>query len=85
LRDLARGIFPPALADRGVVAALEGHLLSAFPSARLELDGLARDQRFTPDVETAVYFCSSKRCRTAPSTLRERASACPWPPVTMAC
>jgi signal transduction histidine kinase len=57
LRDLARGIFPPALADRGVVAALEGHLLSAFPSARLELDGLARDQRFTPDVETAVYFC----------------------------
>ena len=57
LRDLARGIFPSALADRGVMAALEGHLLSAFPAARLELDGLAPHQRFTPELETAVYFC----------------------------
>jgi signal transduction histidine kinase len=57
LRDLARGIFPPALADRGLVAALEAHLVSTLPAARFESDGLAADQRFPLEVETAVYFC----------------------------
>jgi len=57
LRDLARGIFPAALADRGVIAALEAHVRGAVPVARIDADGLAVDQRFTPEVETAVYFC----------------------------
>ena len=57
LRDLARGIFLTALADRGVIAALEAHVWSAVPAAGIDADGLAVDQRFTPEVETAVYFC----------------------------
>ncbi len=57
LRDLARGIFPPALADRGVVAALEAHLVSTLPTAHIESDRLVSDQRFTAEVENAVYFC----------------------------
>jgi len=31
LRDLARGIFPPLLADRGLVPALEAHVRKATP------------------------------------------------------
>jgi signal transduction histidine kinase len=31
--------------------------LSAFPTARIDLDGLPRHERFTPAVEAAVYFC----------------------------
>src|SRR5439155_6048595 len=47
----------PALADRGIVAALEAHLLSAIPAASIDSDGVAFDTRFTPEVENAVYFC----------------------------
>ena len=57
LRDLARGIFPPVLADHGVLAALEAHLLGAMPAARMDRDGIAADARFTAEVENAVYFC----------------------------
>jgi signal transduction histidine kinase len=57
LRDLARGIFPPPLADQGLVAALEAHLVRMLPTARFESDRLASDQRFPLEVETAVYFC----------------------------
>jgi signal transduction histidine kinase len=57
LRNLARGIFPPVLADRGLVAALQAHLASTMPAACVDVDGLAVDQRFPADVETAVYFC----------------------------
>ena len=57
LRDLARGIYPPALTDRGIGAALEGHLAKSHQSARLEMDGAAGPRRFAPEVEAAVYFC----------------------------
>ena len=36
LRDLARGIYPPALVDRGVTAALEAHIAKACPGVRLD-------------------------------------------------
>ena len=39
------------------MAALEAHVRSALPAAGIDADGLAVDQRFTPEVETAVYFC----------------------------
>ncbi|HET6317191.1 MAG TPA: histidine kinase [Chloroflexota bacterium] len=80
LRNLARGIFPPALVDRGVVAALEGHLVSVFPSARLELDGLRTNRRFTPDVETAVYFCCLEALQNCAKYARGAAIPCRWPP-----
>jgi signal transduction histidine kinase len=60
LRDLARGIFPPLLADRGLARALHAHLSKQHPSATLETDAAA-NARFPPEVETAVYFC----CREA--------------------
>jgi signal transduction histidine kinase len=57
LRNLARGIFPPVLADRGLMAALQAHLASTTMAAHIDTDGLGVDERFPPEVETAVYFC----------------------------
>jgi signal transduction histidine kinase len=55
LRDLARGIYPPLLADKGLEAALEAQARkSSFPVV-LETDAIGRYPR---DVESAVYFCA---------------------------
>ena len=53
LRDLARGIAPPVLADRGLVAAVES--LASRSTVNVEVDGeLAH--RPPPVVESAAYF-----------------------------
>ena len=54
LRDLARGIYPPLLADRGLVAALEAQARRASVSVTLEAVGLGRHPQ---EHEAAVYFC----------------------------
>jgi signal transduction histidine kinase len=53
LRDLARGIYPPLLADAGLPAALEAQARKSGLPVRVEADGLGR---FSQDVEAAVYF-----------------------------
>ena len=53
LRDLARGIYPPLLADQGLPAALEAQLRKTASPAELEPDGVGR---YAPEVEAAVYF-----------------------------
>ena len=54
LRDLARGIYPPLLADLGLAAALNAQAgRSALPVA-VVADGIGR---FPQDAEAAVYFC----------------------------
>jgi signal transduction histidine kinase len=53
LRDLARGIAPPVLADRGLVAAVES--LANRSTANVEVVGHL-DHRLPPVVETAAYF-----------------------------
>ena len=55
LRDLARGIYPPLLADKGLAAALESQARKAAVPTTVESDGLGRYPR---DVEATVYFCS---------------------------
>jgi signal transduction histidine kinase len=55
LRDLARGIYPPLLADKGLIAALEaqarkGSIATAIRSENVE--------RYPQQVEAAVYFCT---------------------------
>jgi signal transduction histidine kinase len=57
LRDLARGIFPPLLADQGIVAALEAHIRKVGAAATVDAPGLA-GRRFDADVEACAYFCS---------------------------
>ncbi len=58
LRDLARGIYPPALSDHGLGAALEAHIVKTFPMVRLEIEPPAAVLRCTPEVEAAAYFCA---------------------------
>jgi signal transduction histidine kinase len=55
LRDLARGIFPPLLADKGLGAALQSQAGKAAVPTTVESDGVGR---FSPEVEAAVYFCT---------------------------
>jgi signal transduction histidine kinase len=54
LRDLARGIYPPLLADQGLVVALEAQARKAALPIEVEVDGIGRYPR---EVEAAVYFC----------------------------
>jgi signal transduction histidine kinase len=53
LRDLARGIYPPLLADKGLVAALEAQMRRSVVPVELHPDGAGR---YSQEVEAAVYF-----------------------------
>jgi signal transduction histidine kinase len=55
LRDLARGIYPPLLADKGLAAALESQARKAAVPTTVEADGVGR---YHQNVESAVYFCT---------------------------
>jgi signal transduction histidine kinase len=54
LRDLARGIYPPLLADLGLTAALSAQARKSSVPVTVEADGIGR---FSQDTEAAVYFC----------------------------
>ena len=54
LRDLARGIYPPLLADQGLAAALESQARKATLPVEISADGIGR---YPQEVEAAVYFC----------------------------
>jgi len=54
LRDLARGIYPPLLADKGLAAALEAQARKAPVPVDVRADSVGR---YPQEVESAVYFC----------------------------
>jgi signal transduction histidine kinase len=54
LRALAHGVYPPVLADRGLLDALRA--VAARSPVRVELDA-QEVGRYPPEVESAVYFC----------------------------
>jgi signal transduction histidine kinase len=54
LRDLARGIYPPLLADKGLMAALEAQARKATVPVEVTGDAIGR---YPQDIEAAVYFC----------------------------
>jgi signal transduction histidine kinase len=55
LRDLARGIYPPLLADEGLPAALQAQIRKAAIPVSLDHDGVGR---YPQETEAAVYFCT---------------------------
>jgi signal transduction histidine kinase len=55
LRDLARGIYPPLLADRGLSAALEAPARRSPIPVAVDADPVGR---YPPEIESAVYFCA---------------------------
>jgi signal transduction histidine kinase len=54
LRDLARGIYPPLLADQGLPAALEAQARKTALPVTLEPDGV---RRYPQEIEATIYFC----------------------------
>ena len=55
LRDLARGIYPPLLADQGLIPALQAQARKAALPVEIDADGIGR---YPQDTEAAVYFCA---------------------------
>ncbi|MFL5768215.1 MAG: sensor histidine kinase, partial [Actinomycetota bacterium] len=53
LRDLARGIYPPLLADKGLPAALEAQARKSALPVEISPDGVGR---YPQEIEAAVYF-----------------------------
>ncbi len=54
LRELARGIYPPVLADQGLAAALRAQARKSPIPVDVRADGVGR---FSLEAEAAVYFC----------------------------
>jgi signal transduction histidine kinase len=53
LRDLARGIYPPLLADKGLTAAVEAQARKSPVPVTVSADGIGR---YPQEAEAAVYF-----------------------------
>jgi signal transduction histidine kinase len=54
LRDLARGIYPPLLRDRGLAEAIDAHVRKVALPVEVHADGISR---YPQEAEAAVYFC----------------------------
>jgi signal transduction histidine kinase len=54
LRDLARGIYPPLLVDKGLATAIEGQARKAPVPTAVTSDLV---DRYPEEMESAVYFC----------------------------
>jgi signal transduction histidine kinase len=56
LQELARGIYPSLLADRGLQAALQAHAARLPTNVRVEVEPLMHGRRLEPELEAAFYF-----------------------------
>jgi signal transduction histidine kinase len=54
LRDLARGIYPPLLADKGLVVALDSQARKSTVPVTVRAEGFSR---YPEEIESALYFC----------------------------
>lgn len=54
LRDLARGIYPPLLAEQGLVSALRAQANKSMLAIEVQAEGVGR---YSQEAEAAVYFC----------------------------
>jgi signal transduction histidine kinase len=62
LRDLAHGIYPPLLMDRGLTEALSAAAGRAAIPTTVAAEGIGR---YRPEVEAAVYFCCLEALQNA--------------------
>lgn len=72
LRDLAHGIYPPLLADRGLSEALAAAARRASLPTEVRSDGIGR---YPPEIEAAVYFCCLEALQNAGKHAGESARA----------
>ncbi len=62
LRELARGIYPPLLADKGLATALEAQGRRSPIPVEVNADGAGR---YRADLEAAIYFCCLEALQNA--------------------
>jgi signal transduction histidine kinase len=62
LRDLARGIYPPLLADRGLFEALSAQARKSPLPVDVQGNGIVR---YAQDAEAAIYFCCLEALQNA--------------------
>ncbi|MGN6791964.1 MAG: GAF domain-containing sensor histidine kinase [Streptosporangiaceae bacterium] len=62
LRELAHGIYPPLLADRGLGEALRAAASRSPLDVAVRADGISR---YGPEVEAAIYFCCLEALQNA--------------------
>jgi len=62
LRELARGIYPPLLADQGLAAAVSAQAGKAPGPVEVDADGVGR---YPAELETAIYFCCVEALQNA--------------------
>jgi signal transduction histidine kinase len=72
LRDLAHGIYPPLLADRGLPQALDSAARRAVLPVKVDAPDVGRHQ---PEVEATVYFCCLEALQNAGKYAGEGATA----------
>ena len=72
LRALAHGIYPPLLIDRGIAEALRSAAGRAALPTEVDAEGL---DRYSPDRESAVYFCCLEALQNAGKHAGEGAAA----------
>ena len=72
LRDLAHGIYPPLLADRGLGEALVAAAGRSPVPTTVTTEGIVR---YTPEIEAAVYFCCLEALQNAGKYAGEGATA----------
>ena len=72
LRALAHGIYPPLLSSAGLGEALAAAGRRASLAARVDVDGIGR---FSPEIESAVYYCCLEALQNAGKHAGEGASA----------
>jgi hypothetical protein len=72
LRDLARGIYPPLLADLGLAAALGAQASKSPLPVTVEADGIGR---LGQDTEAAVYFCCLEALQARSGVTHQRSPA----------
>ena len=65
LRELARGIFPPLLADKGLIPALQAQVRKIETGVAIQAADDVASRRFEPGIEAAVYFSCLEALRRA--------------------
>jgi signal transduction histidine kinase len=71
LRDLAHGIYPPLLADKGLPEALASAARRSALPVTIDAPGVGR---YPPEVEAAVYFCCLEALQNAAKYAGDEAS-----------
>ena len=77
LRDLARGIYPPLLAEQGLAARCSARSARPVPVS-VEAEGIGR---YPQDIESTVYFCALEALQNVAkyAAASRVTSACPVP------